>query len=171
MTESQIKEALSRHFFGAIACCGGYVCTKPEADYGVDLFVSRQLTDVRGDTTRYWETGEQIHIQLKATIERQVIRDADSVRYDLEAKTYNDLVRRQGSATPLLLVLLVLPDERTSWIEITADELRLRRHAYWWVPSADADFTDNDNTIRIRIPVQNTVTGNFLSDRFAEAFA
>jgi hypothetical protein len=167
VTENDIKEALSRHYFGAIASRGGFCCNTPK-DFGVDIHVTRPIPDEREGGVRLLETGEQVHIQLKATCERQVIRDGNLIRYDLEAKSYNDLVRRRGSMIPLYLVLLVLPDDTKEWLSVNADDLLLRRHAYWWITDKDAVPTGNHRTVRIEIPAENALTLDFLPNRFAE---
>jgi Domain of unknown function (DUF4365) len=55
------------------------------------------------------ESGFSLSFQLKASTQWQL--DADRVIYDLEVKTYNDLILRRSirTATPCILILLRSP--------------------------------------------------------------
>lgn len=173
MTEEQIKEQLSRHFVELIANRDGFKCVSPQPDHGCDLMVHRALPIKVNGVTQYIETGEVVQVQLKSTCDASVELTPDSIKYDLSAKTYNALVHRRnsGSAVPYLLALLVLPDDPNEWLEIGADELYLRRTAYWWYPQAGLTYTDNVSTQRISIPLTQTIGMTFVADRFAEYFA
>ena len=58
------------------------------------------------------------------------------------------------SQTPRLLVVLGLPRDRTKWLTITAEELILRRSAYW-LNLRRHDETENKSSITVHIPEQN----------------
>jgi hypothetical protein len=173
MTEEQIKAAISQHFVQIIASRGGFKCAKPETDHGCDLTITKVATRQQAGRVRYIDSGYFVDIQLKCTCEAQVIRTDADIAYDLEVKNYNDLIHRRdsGALTPLILVLLVLPDEPAEWLTVTADNMIVRRAAYWFVPPPDATATDNAATIRIHIPTANTVDLTFIEQRFQEAFA
>src|SRR5476649_969698 len=99
MTEEQIKAAISQHFVQLIASRRGFKCTKPDTDHGVDLSVTKVAIFTRGNRERYLDSGYTIDLQLKCTCESQIEREEDSIKYDLESKTYNDLIdRRNGGA-------------------------------------------------------------------------
>ena len=172
MTEEQIKEQLSRHFVELVASRQGFKCSKPSPDSGVDMQITRAFLLDRNGRKRYLDSGQFIEFQLKCTCESQIIFADDSIRYDLEAKTYNDLIFRRdsGAITPLLLVLLVLPDDPNDWLQVTPQELILRRAAYWYAPPQGAEATENTSTIRIEIPSANGVGVSFIGDRFAEVY-
>jgi hypothetical protein len=129
-------------------------------------------TREQGGRLRYIDSGYSVDIQLKSTCEDQVIRTAAEIGYDLEVKTYNDLIYRRdsGAVTPMILVLLVLPDEPAEWLTVTPDNMIVRRAAYWFVPAPDAEPTDNVGTIRIHIPLDHTVDLAFIEQRFQEAY-
>lgn len=173
MTEQQIKEKLSHHFVELIASRQGFKCGKPEPDHGVDLQITRTVAIDRDGKTRYLDTGEYVQLQMKCTTLNSITEGDTSFKYDLEVKTYNDLVDRlaSGSITPLYLVLLVLPPEKDSWLSVTADELVVRRNAYWYRPPVSAERSANDTTTRIEIPYANRLTLTFFDDRFAEVYS
>jgi len=157
MTEEQIKEQLSNRFIGILAANKGFVIVKPELDTGIDYQLQKSITYIRPDgRTRHTSDGRYIDIQLKATTENSIIDEENSIKYDLEVKAYNDLIeRRNNGVAPLILILFILPNNRNSWVEINYDEIKLRKHAYWFTPSIGALPTDNGSRIRIEIPKGN----------------
>lgn len=173
MTEEQIKEQLSRHFVELVASRSGFKCASVNPDHGCDLHITRALYVEINGTRRLLDTGEILHVQLKSTCESSVVETADAIKYDLEAKTFNDLVHRRNQATvrPLILVLLVLPDDQNEWLRIEPGELLLRRTAYWYYPEAGLDYTENTSKVRITIPRTNVMTLDFVREKFAEHFS
>ncbi len=172
LTKELIKETLSRRFVEIIAGRNGFKCQKPDPDSGVDLSVTRSIIDLRFGERRIFDTGEYVEIQLKSTTDSSITYDEDCVKYDLEAKNFNDLVFRvhSNSFAPLYLILFVLPDEEEQWVEITEDALKLRKRAYWYIPSLGESMTPNTSTKRIRIPLNQTVDLEFLERCFLEAY-
>jgi len=154
MTIEQIKEQLSNRFVGILATNKGFVIDKPELDLGVDYQLKKTFTyKPPNGNTRYSVDSRYIDIQLKATTENTIIDEKDFIKYDLEAKSYNDLIyRQQNGIAPLILILFVLPSTQAEWVEIDDLELKLRRNAYWYIPPDSSDFTENEYRIRITIP-------------------
>ena len=108
LTEQHIEEGLSRACVQAIAAMAGLNLSIREYDYGVDG-TFHEVANVNG---RRIESGFCLHFQLKASTQWQ--QDESVIIYDLEAKTYNDLVGMQATsgAIPCVLILLALPKER-----------------------------------------------------------
>lgn len=157
MTIEQIKEQLSNRFVGILAANKGFVIDKPELDLGIDYQLKKTFsyTPPNGKP-RFSVDSRYIDIQLKATTENTITDEHDSIKYDLEAKTYNDIIHRQKNGiAPLILILFVLPPDQNDWVDIDATELRLRRNAYWYLPSVDSDYTENEHRIRVVIPKVN----------------
>lgn len=172
MTEEQIKEAISRHFVHLIASRRGFKCGDINPDHGVDLAVRRAVPHSQNGRTRYLDDGRCVDVQLKSTTESQLEHTNEFIKYDLEAKSYNDLVYRKnnGAITPLILVLLVLPDDPNNWLTVTDHQLVVRRSALWYRPPYGTPQTANTRTILIEIPAGNVVTLSFFNDLFQEAF-
>jgi hypothetical protein len=119
-------------------------------DYGIDV----TLLPIQRRNNRYVETGFNLDIQAKSTFGATLT--GTNVLYDMEVKTYNDL-RETVTGTPRILVLLVLPKKETEWLELSEDELVLRRCAYWlWMQGRPS--TNNKTTIRVSIPRKNRFT-------------
>src|SRR5262245_4861506 len=111
LPENALKELLSRGFLRLVASHSGFIVGSDELDFGTDLCLSHvHIYDSPDDRVRYAKSGFNIEVQLKATCERNVDISEGSLKYDLTAKNYNDLVRRRGGYIPLVLVLFVLPD-------------------------------------------------------------
>ena len=156
MTEEHIKEQLSNRFIGILAANKGFVVDKPEQDYGVDFTLKKTNTYISRGKPRYIHDGRYIDLQLKATTEGSVIDEALVIKYDLEAKSFNDLVERQiNGIAPLVLILFVLPSDRNLWVDINQSEIKLRKQAYWFTPPAGSVPTNNNSRIRIEIPKVN----------------
>lgn len=157
MTEEQIKEQLSNRFIGILAANKGFAIDKPDLDLGVDYQLKKTTTYTTPlGKTRYTYDSRYIDLQLKATTENSIVNEPHSIKYDLEVKAFNDLVERQTNGTaPLVLILFVLPHDQNTWVDIDHTEIRLRKHAYWFIPPVGSLPTDNGHRIRIEIPKAN----------------
>ncbi len=174
MTEDHIKEQLSLQYIGILASRMGYRTDRPITDYGVDLMIERIERVQKGNQVRYFSSGQSVDVQLKCTTEKQIIRKDQRVIYDLKVKNYNDLILRQqastkglGSYIPLLLMVVILPENPEKWVKMkTNGNLLIRGNAYWFYPSETMTLSDNTSTQRIYIPAQNQVDLNFMGDLF-----
>ena len=132
------EEALSRAYAHSVAASAGYITAVYDYDRdGVDMRIQA------GGSMR-----PALDFQLKATINLGESANG-SFRFPLKRRNY-DLLRIE-TQTPRLLVVLSLPREESQWMTITADELVLRRRAYW-VNLKGAAETTNQDSITISIP-------------------
>jgi hypothetical protein len=152
LTIPHCKESLSRAYVTAVVGRARQnLVWGREYDYGVDGQV-RSL-ERRGQRIR--ETGLGFDFQSKTTVNWSI--EGPDIVYDLEANAYNDLVERDGkSAFPFLLILLCLPQAEDAWLSVSADELILRRCAFWCKLSGA--LTTNTGTKRIHVPSANVLT-------------
>lgn len=154
ITANHSKELLCRSYLVALA--GGArqnVLFGRELDYGVDG--SFKHVEKRGK--RLHESGIALDFQAKVSANWKF--DGANVVYDLEKKTFNDLVGRGSlkSAAPFYLILLCLPDDEAKWATFGADELVIRKCAYFARPTGII-ASDEIGTKRIRIPVADALT-------------
>jgi len=172
MTEEEIKEQLSRNLVRLLAARRGFKCTSDHPDHGTDLLVSRALPLERFGKTRMLSDGRFVELQLKCFCENRFHVYPSELAYDLEAKTFNDLVDRRNSTspTPFYLVVVRLPDAPSEWVTVTADSLVLKRAAYWYRPAVGAARSPNEQSVRIRIPLTNMVDTEFLPGVFASEY-
>lgn len=151
LTEAHTQECLSLAYVHAVTGRAGVnLFVGGRHDYGVDGSF-KPVVNLNG---RRVESGHPVDFQLKASINWE--HDGDYVVYDLEAKTYNDMVSRQPTAIPLILLLLCLPRDGATWLVGTESELVLRHCCYWMRLSGES--TDNTTTKRIRVPRANLLT-------------
>lgn len=138
---SLVKESLSCVYARAVAARAGYNVATLAADVdSVDLKIQA------GGSMR-----PALDLQLKATVNLSEHRDG-YVSFPLSLKNYNDL--RADTQTPRLLVVLDLPEDDRQWMEVTGEELVLRRRAYWKSLKGEEE-TDNTSTVSIQIPATN----------------
>lgn len=156
LTEPHIIESLSRAYVRALAGKAGLNLSVREYDYGVD----GNFDEITIRDKRRVESGFSLSFQLKASTQWQ--RDDNTVIYDLEAKTYNDLVLRRNfrMAVPCILILFALPPDPSQWLIYNEEEMRLRGSCYWDYLSGAP--TENRQSVRIRIPRQQRLTSESL---------
>jgi hypothetical protein len=146
LTNQHIAESLSRAYVRAIAGRAGLNLAVREYDYGVD----GSFDEVVVRQNRRVESGFSLSFQLKASTQWQL--NDDRVVYDLEVKTYNDLILRRSmrTATPCILILLALPSDSMQWLICEETQLRLQGTCYWEYLSGS--LSENRQSVRIRIP-------------------
>jgi hypothetical protein len=152
LTDQHIAEALSRAYVRAIAGRAGLNLAIREYDYGVD----GSFDEVVVRQNRRVESGFSLSFQLKASTQWQL--DFTDAIYDLEAKTYNDLILRRSmrAATACILILLALPIDSAQWLICEESELRLQGTCYWAYLSGS--LSENRTSVRIRIPRSQRLT-------------
>lgn len=144
ITVQHQKEALSQAYVRAVIAKAGFNFGKTEFDYGID----GTIKDVINRNGRYVDSCFGINFQLKSSSD--VSFQDGQVIYDLESKNYNDLVA-ESSMLPNILILLVLPSNSDEWLDVTTDQLVLKKCA-WWCSLEGQEPTTNQTTKRIRIP-------------------
>ena len=92
-----------------------------------------------------------LDLQLKATIN---LGEPSGGYFGFPLKRRNYDLLRIESQTPRLLVVLDLPKDEDRWMTITADELILRRRAYW-LNLKGAEEISNKTTKTVQIPESN----------------
>jgi len=154
LTREHIQEDLSRAYIQAVAAKAGVnVALSARAhDYGVDgTFHQVEIRPESRDGKAYGrrcESGFCLDFQAKSSTSWD--EKEGEIVYDLEAKTYNDLVSRAKSATPIILILMCLPSDEKQWLVWSEEELLLRKCGYWH--RLTGERTGNTGTTRIRIP-------------------
>jgi hypothetical protein len=144
LPQNQRQEALSRAYVRAIAAQAGVICGDVGQDYGIDMYL-RTVPEI---DHRFADIGDQLDLQLKSTTRAEV--KSAAVVYDLDVRAY-EILRRETSGCPRILVLLLLPQDEALWLSQTIEELTLRRCAYW-MSLRGASPTTNQAAVRITIP-------------------
>lgn len=160
MTEEHIKEAISLRYIELIASYNGFKTSSSYPDYGTDLNIIEVGYRSEEGHQRLRDTGRELKVQLKATTINSIEEDKGIIKYDLEAKNFNDIIERKDSAYPLILILFILPANNEDWINISDEELIVRKCAYWYYPTDEFELTSNTATKRIKIDKKNLVNSN-----------
>lgn len=140
-----IEELLSISYVTAVAVKAGVTFDLVRRDFGVDLSI-RQIKSFGG---KLMDMGVLFDCQLKASI--NWIQEQDNIAYDLDVMSYNKLVwRYQEPSTPCILLLLCLPRDQNQWLNLTEEQLILRKCCYW--TRITGPESPNKSSVRIRIP-------------------
>lgn len=101
-----------------------------------------------------------LRIQLKCTSSASQFTDkGNQIQYKLKVKNYNDLCTK--CTTPIILGLLVLPENEKDWVKWSEKELLINGCMYW------ADFStklpsENKNSITVNIDKNNLINKDTL---------
>jgi hypothetical protein len=92
-----------------------------------------------------------LHVQLKATIN---LRKAGEIfKFALKKKNYDDL--RVPTQVPRIVVVLALPKQETSWLNVSVSHLVMKRCAYWASLRGEPELPDDQASVSIEIPTVN----------------
>lgn len=148
------------HIYAVAGMAGINHAVKHVYDYGVD----GQFAAVTGRPNgRLVTSGYPLDFQAKATINWELLDE--HIVYDLEAKTYDDMVSRDVSETTLMLILLCLPKSQAEWHEATAGATTIRHCCYWQI--LQGELCGNTSTKRVFVPATNLLTPDTLKSLLA----
>jgi len=147
MEKNTQKEEFSYAYIYAITSAAGYALQRthtPLEQIGIDLIIT-------GDRSPGILRLPQLLVQVKCTSRN--LMDDNYLRYPLKVKNYEEL-RRPNEDPPIVLVVVVVPDEPDDWLQQSQNELCLKYCGYW-ISLAGQPATANDQTVTVRIPRQN----------------
>ena len=150
ITREHRQEALSLAWLHAVAGACGVTCSFRNLDYGVD--VTLHYIEAAGGVL--FESIFRVDVQLKSTTGASL--NDKFVRYDLDVRNYEHL-REPNPFVPRILAVLLLPEDESDWIEVTENQLTMRRCMYW-LSLAGFESTSNKRTIRVAIPRENVLS-------------
>ncbi len=149
--ESNIqKEEFSYAYLQAIASAAGCAflrTTTPLDQVGVDAIIT-------GVGARGSRGFPQLYVQVKCT--SRDLLDEDSVRYPLRVKNYEEL-RNERQYPPLILVVVLVPENVDDWLSQSSEELCLH-HGGYWLSLAGEPATPNQETLTVSLPRKNLLT-------------
>ncbi len=158
-----LMERLHLAYVHAVAARAGTTCTIYDQDYGLDVVINDvvNITDARGRRT-FEATGVLFHCQLKATTTCQ--KRGGFVLYDMDVDAYNKLIRWRG-ASPCYLLLFHLPNDEMEWVNLSEEQLLLKKCCYWILLRGSESH--NTSTERIQIPESNLFTPDVVRELLA----
>lgn len=178
MNEEAIKEFISINFIRLIAEREGFIVTKPNVDLGDDLMIKQVKHVESNGKLSYYTSGRLIEFQLKCTTEKSIKEKNGFINYSLKTRNYNHLIYRQKDwltekYVPLILILIVLENEKRKWLEIDVQKgggLKIGARAFWYLPTSDATVISEKTQLPISIPAENQVDLNFFTTTFNKYF-
>jgi hypothetical protein len=135
------QEAISRAYASAIAAGAGYTTYEPDFDRD-----SIDLGFAAGGGMR-----PNLHVQLKATINLR--KEGEFFKFQLKKKNYDDL--RAPTQVPRIVVVLALPRDEASWLNVSIARLIIRRCAYWASLQRQPELPEGQESVTIMIPTAN----------------
>lgn len=129
LSDNDIEAELSYAYLHAVASRAGVGCkvsTRLDDSAGIDA----ELTGWGPFPNGGYLHEIDVKVQLKATI-KPPTGEGDYLSYSLKKIERYDDLRTETIATPRILVVLFLPQDKTHWLSLDEDALILRKCAYW----------------------------------------
>lgn len=166
MPETQRSEDLSKAYVRAVAAQAGFISTKPENDFGIDLVFNRIITIESLSKERGTEWVEDLdtvplRAQIKSTKHWEIKNGYVHCR--LTARAYDMAVRGRGK---IVVLMMCYPREFEQRLRQNGKRLHLRHCCYYWKPRTNATMTPNDTTKTISIPATQVFTPTALQELF-----
>ena len=125
MDINQQKEQFSLAYLHVVATAAGYKLSDPRVDdESVDVIIGQSGGE---GTVR----SPRLEVQLKCT-ERDVLRE-DGVHFQLKRKNYDDL-REPDVMVPRILIVMLVPEDTSEWLNTVPEEELCLRCCAWWMP-------------------------------------
>jgi hypothetical protein len=152
MTKEQQKEFLGMSVLRAIAAAVGCsIDTHEIDDASIDFTIKSYRADANFRTAR-------IGVQLKSTAVPRIRENF--IHFPLEIKNYDDL--RSPATNLQLLVVFVMPEDQSEWVEIDTKACSVKHCAYW-VNLSGQKSKSNKKSVTVKIPTSNLVTPNVIA--------
>ena len=156
MHSSSIKEDLSISYISAISSYAGIAYDTQRHDSDSTDGILKKIIEL-SDGRKY---NASLRVQLKATSSTSQYEDCgDHVKYQLKVKNYNDLCQR--STTPIILGVLILPEDENDWVKWSKEELLIKGVMYW-AEFSGQNKSSNKGTITIEIDKKHVVNSDTL---------
>ncbi len=158
MQITQIKEDVSISYISALCAYSGiaYEIVRHDEDSTDGILRKRISLD---DGRKY---DAELRVQLKSTSSTSQYTDnGDTITYRLKVKNYNDLCL--PSTTPIILGLLILPENQDEWINWSTEELILKGCMYWASFYGETE-SKNKGNVSVTIDKQNVINDKTLQD-------
>lgn len=149
LSDQDVESELSYAYLHAVAAHANMTChisNRHQDNNGIDA----TITAWGPFGTSVLRTEVDIKVQLKSTIGILPVVGGKMTYFIRGANQYADLITHRV-ATPRVLVVLCLPDDRLEWLKIDQESLALKRCAYW-VSLRGAPPSTNASGQTIRIP-------------------
>jgi len=163
LSQNDIESELSYAYLHAVASKIGANCqiaNRHADNRGVDVQLTAYGPFPNGKLQEV-----DLKVQLKATV--NVPSETNThISYSFKGiAQYNDL-RNTNNQTPRILVVLFLPKDAESWLEISEEALALKKAAYW-VSLRGAPESSNEKAQTVYLPKNQLLTPQSLQELFS----
>ena len=161
LSPPNIESELSYAYLHAVASHAGVACSlggRHEDNNGIDA----TLTAWGPFTNGGYLTEVTIKVQLKATIAVPA-DDGTNLSYFLHGVNRYDDLRTETVSNARILIVLFLPTNAEEWLNHSADQLALRRCAYWQ-SLRGAPQTSNGSGATVKLPKNQMFSAQTLND-------
>ena len=148
MHRNAMKERFSLAYIEAIASQAGFHVVESKVDYD------------SVDGTLVGDFGRRPRIEFQAKATSQDILRKDILAFPLPIKNYDDL--RSEALNPRILIVVLMPQDESQWLNQTNEELCLRHCAYWLSLEGEP-AKHNIHNVTIHIPLANIFSSEILS--------
>lgn len=135
--ENTRKERLSLAYIHAVAARAGFQVLEPKVDFDSVDGILRSTT------------GKRPQIEFQAQCTSQDLLKADHLAYPLKLKNYEEL--RAERVNPIILIVVLLPEQEADWLSHSEDELVMRRCGYW-LSLYGEPAVSNTSQVTVKLP-------------------
>ena len=158
MQDTQIKEDISISYISALCAYAGIAYDFSRHDDDSTDGVLRK-TILLGENRKFIA---ELRIQLKCTSSlSQYTDNGDNITSKLKVKNYNDLC--MPSTAPVILGLLILPENEKEWIKWSPEELLIKGCMYWKTFASETE-SHNVGTVSVKIDKHNVINAETLHE-------
>lgn len=158
--ESLIKEELSISYMTAVSAAAGISFDLQRHDEDSTDAELRKTIVLDADKNERFNAG--LRVQLKATSSPNLCQDCGgTIKYVLKAKNYNDLCCE--ATTPIILALLILPEDKAEWLKWTSEDLLIKGVMYW-ANFQGQERTSNTGSVTVEIDKKHKINSDTLQD-------
>lgn len=161
LSPPNIESELSYAYLHAVASHAGVACSvgsRHEDNNGIDATLTAWGPFANGG----YLTEVTIKVQLKATIAVPA-DDGIAFSYFLNGVNRYDDLRTETVSSARILIVLFLPADAQEWLNHSADQLALRRCAYWQ-SLRGAPQTSNRSGATVKLPKNQMFNAQALND-------
>ncbi len=151
------KEEFSYAYINAVASAAGYsfqIAPRPLDLVGVDVTITGLVSPDSRRRTR-------LDLQVKCT--SRDLLGSDFIRYPLDIKNYDELRNDNPDDDPLILVVVLVPDNIDDWLHQSEEKLCLKHCAYWMSLYGQPQ-SENQTTVTVYLPRQNVFSVDTLKN-------
>ncbi len=153
LPDNEIESELSYAYVHAVAAHAGMECEssgRHSDNHGVDAKLNAWLPDAApGELCEV-----PISLQLKATVATPVDKGSHWSYFLRGIDRYDALRDERVTASPRILVVLFLPQDKTQWLDHSEERLSLMKCA-WWVSLKGAPPVSTGSGTTVYLPKSN----------------